>query len=106
MKIDDIIKDLSSYIIKTKDIIFLGEFMYIASLTDDELDDAFYHYLKAFINCYFFYFFNPGIDLADNDKFIFRRFFLISLYRLKRGLVFIPDTKLDDLDWSDENEIN
>ncbi len=90
MDIDLIIKDLSSYIIKTKDIIFLGEFMYIASLTDDELDDAFYHYLKAFINCYLFYVFNPGIDLADNDKFIFRRFFLISLYRLKRGLVSLP----------------
>ena len=42
MDIDLIIKDLSSYIIKTKDIIFFGEFMYIASLTDDELDDAFF----------------------------------------------------------------
>ena len=36
MDIDLIIKDLSSYIIKTKDIVFLGEFMYIASLTDDD----------------------------------------------------------------------
>lgn len=87
MDIDLIIKDLSSYIIKTKDIIFLGDFMYIASLTDDELDDAFYHYLKDFINCYLFYIVNPGIDLADNV----RRFFLISLYRLKRGLVSLPD---------------
>lgn len=87
MDIDLIIKDLSSYIIKTKDIIFLGDFMYIASLTDDELDDAFYHYLKDFINCYLFYVVNPGIDLADNV----RRFFLISLYRLKRGLVSLPD---------------
>lgn len=77
MDIDLIIKDLSSYIIKTKDIIFFGEFMYIASLTDDELDDAFYHYLKDFINCYLFYVFNPGIVLTDNDKFIFRRFFLM-----------------------------
>lgn len=91
MDIDLIIKDLSSYIIKTKDIVFLGEFMYIASLTDDELDDAFYHYLKYFINCYLFYVVDPGIDLADNDKLIFRRFFLISLYRLKRGLVSLPD---------------
>lgn len=87
MDIDLIIKDLSSYIIKTKDIIFLGDFMYIASLTDDELDDAFYHYLKDFINCYLFYVVNPGTDLADNV----RRFFLISLYRLKRGLVSLPD---------------
>lgn len=87
MDIDLIIKDLSSYIIKTKDIVFLGEFMYIASLTDDELDDAFYHYLKDFINCYLFSVVNPGIDLADNV----RRFFLISLYRLKRGLVSLSD---------------
>lgn len=90
MDIDLIIKDLSSYIIKTKDIIFLGDFMYIASLTDDELDDAFYHYLKDFINCYLFYVVNPGTDLADNV----RRFFLISLYRLKRGLVSLPDEKI------------
>lgn len=90
MNIDLIIKDLSSYIIKTKDIIFLGDFMYIASLTDDELDDAFYHYLKDFINCYLFYVVNPGTDLADNV----RRFFLISLYRLKRGLVSLPDEKI------------
>lgn len=96
MDIDLIIKDLSAYIIKTKDIIFFGEFMYIASLTDDELDDAFYHYLKDFINCYLFYVFNPGIVLTDNDKFIFRRFFLISLYRFKRGLVSFPDTKVDE----------
>lgn len=90
MDIDLIIKDLSSYIIKTRDIIFLGDFMYIASLTDDELDDAFYHYLKDFINCYLFYVVNPGTDLADNV----RRFFLISLYRLKRGLVSLPDEKI------------
>lgn len=75
MNIDVFIKDLSSYIIKTKDLIFLGEFMYIASLTDDQLDDEFYHYLKKFINCYLFYAVNPGTDLRDNDKFIFRRFF-------------------------------
>lgn len=87
MNIDLIIKDLSSYILKTNDLIFLGDFMYIASLTDDELDDAFYHYLKDFINCYLFYVVNPGTDLADNV----RRFFLISLYRLKRGLVSLPD---------------
>lgn len=91
MNIDLIIKDLSSYISSTNNIIFFGEFMYIASLTDDELDDAFYHYLKGFINCYLFYVLNPGIDLKDNDKFIFRRFFLISLYRFKRRLVFLPD---------------
>lgn len=97
MDIDLIIKDLSSYIIKTKDIVFLGEFMYIASLTDDELDDAFYHYLKDFINCYLCYVVNPGFDLTDNDKLIFRRFFLISLYRLKRGLVSFPDTIEDEL---------
>lgn len=90
MDIDLIIKDLSSYIIKTNNIIFLGDFMYIASLTDDELDDAFYHYLKDFINCYLFYVVNPGTDLADNV----RRFFLISLYRLKRGLVSLPDEKI------------
>lgn len=91
MDIDLIIKDLSSYIIKTKDIIFLGEFMYIASLSDDELDDEFYHYLNKFINCYLFYVTNPGIDLKVYDELIFRRFFLISLYRLKRGLVSLPD---------------
>lgn len=90
MDIDLIIKDLSSYIIKTNNIIFLGDFMYIASLTDDELDDAFYHYLKDFINCYLFYVVNPDTDLADNV----RRFFLISLYRLKRGLVSLPDEKI------------
>lgn len=98
MDIDLIIKDLSLYIIKTKDIVFLGEFMYIASLTDDELDDEFYRYLNHFINCYLFYAVNPGTDLRDNDKFIFRRFFLISLYRLKRDLVSLPDeTKEDEL---------
>lgn len=75
MNIDVFIKDLSSYIIKTKDLIFLGEFMYIASLTDDQLDDEFYHYLKKFINCYLFYAVNPGTDLRDNDKFIFVAFF-------------------------------
>lgn len=97
MDIDLIIKDLSSYIIKTKDLIFLGEFMYIASLTDDQLDDEFYHYLKKFINCYLFYVVNPGIDLMVYDIHIFRRFFLISLYRFKRGLVSFPDTIEDEL---------
>ena len=97
MNIDVIIKDLSSYIIKTKDLIFLGEFMYIASLSDDELDDEFYRYLNHFINCYLFYAVNPGTDLRDNDKFIFRRFFLISLYRFKRDLVSFPDTIEDEL---------
>lgn len=57
-----------------------------------DIIDIFYHYLKDFINCYLFYVFNPGIVLTDNDKFIFRRFFLISLYRFKRGLVLLPDT--------------
>lgn len=44
MNIDLIIKEMSTYIVKTNNIIFLGEFMYIASLSDDELDDEFYHY--------------------------------------------------------------
>ena len=97
MNIDLIIKEMSTYIVKTNNIIFLGEFMYIASLSDDKLDDEFYHYLNKFINCYLFYVTNPVIDLKVYDELIFRRFFLISLYRFKRGLVSFPDTIEDEL---------
>lgn len=97
MKIDGIIEDLGYHILNSKDENFLSDIMYAASLSDDELDDEFYHYLNKFINCYLFYVTNPGIDLKVYDELIFRRFFLISLYRFKRGLVSFPDTIEDEL---------
>lgn len=106
MKIDDIFHDLRLCISLSKDTVLLDDLIYAASLSDDELDDKFYDYLTYFIDCFMFYVCSPAVDIKRKDRLIIQRFLIISVFRFKRGLVSIPDTKVDDLDWSGENEIN
>ena len=92
MKIDGIIEDLGYHILNSKDENFLSDIMYAASLSDDELDDEFYVWLSNFIDCFMFYVCTPAVDkIKYNDRLIFQKFLIISVFRFKRGLVFLPD---------------
>lgn len=93
MKIDKYIDDLRSYCFIIEDSDLLNDIIYAASLSDDELDDKFYVCLSDFINCFLFYILNPSVHLSNNDRLIFRKFLVISVFRFKRGLVYLPDTE-------------
>lgn len=37
---------------------------------------------------------SPGVDkIKYNDRLIFQKFLVISVFRFKRGLVYLPDTE-------------
>lgn len=92
MKIDDIFNDLRLAISLSKDTVLLDDIIYVASLSDDELDDEFYVWLSNFIDCFMFYVCTPAVDkIKYNDRLIFQKFLIISVFRFKRGLVFLPD---------------
>lgn len=91
MKIDGIIEDLGYHILNSKDENFLSDIMYAASLSDDELDDKFYDYLAYFIDCFMFYVCSPAVEIKRKDRLIIQRFLILSVFRFKRGLVFLPD---------------
>lgn len=92
MKIDAIIEELKSCIAISEGTELLDDFLYAAFLSDDELDDVFYECLMNFIRCFLFYVCNPEINkLNTKDRLIFQRFFVVSVFRFKRGLVSLPD---------------
>lgn len=92
MKMDSIIWELQSCIAKSEDTELLDDFIYVASLTDDALDDVFYECLMNFIRCFLFYICTPNVNKLDTkDRLIFQRFFVVSVFRFKRGLVSLPD---------------
>lgn len=92
MKIDDIFHDLRLCISSSKDTVLLDDLIYAASLSDDELDDKFYDYLSYFIDCFMFYVCSPAVDkIKLKDRLIIQRFLIISVFRFKRGLVYLPD---------------
>ena len=94
MNIDDIFHDLRLCISSSKDTVLLDDLIYAASLSDDELDDEFYVWLSNFIDCFMFYVCSPGVDkIKYNDRLIFQKFLVISVFRFKRGLVYLPDTE-------------
>lgn len=99
MKIDAIIEVLKSCIANSEGTELLDDFLYAAFLSDDELDDVFYECLMNFIRCFLFYICNPNVYRLDtNDRLIFQRFFVVSVFRFKCGLVSLPDeTKEDEL---------
>lgn len=97
MKIDSIIEVLKSCIANSEGTELLDDFLYAAFLSDDELDDVFYECLMNFIKCFLVYICTPNFNkLSTNDILIIQRFFVVSVFRFKRGLVSFPDTKEDE----------
>lgn len=77
MKIDDIFNDLRLAISLSKDTVLL---------------DDIYVWLSNFIDCFMFYVCTPAVDkIKYKDRLIFQKFLIISVFRFKRGLVFLPD---------------
>lgn len=92
MKIDAIIEELKSCIANSEGTELLDDFLYAAFLSDDELDDVFYECLMKFITFFLFYVCTPEVNkLNTKDRLIFQRFFVVSVFRFKRGLVSLPD---------------
>ena len=92
MKIESIIDELQACIAFSTDTELINDIIYVGSLSDDELDDVFYECLMNFIKCFLFYVCTPEFNkLNTNDRLIFQRFFVVSVFRFKRGLVSLPD---------------
>lgn len=92
MKIDAIIEELKSCIANSEGTELLDDFLYAAFLSDDELYDVFYECLMKFITFFLFYVCTPEVNkLNTKDRLIFQRFFVVSVFRFKRGLVSLPD---------------